>query len=137
MFVGRGRRLPRLGVRVPPQGQSCHQHYITNHAVELDGDKAHAETYYLFVGTDRDPGRTPAWSAAAYCRPPRTSAGRWAIAARVCLVEWQTEATSGLSAAALDFLAGVGTVARNRTDASYDRPLVVQRAAAQQGDVKE
>ena len=33
--------------------QSCHQHYITNHTVELDGDTAHAETYYLFVGAIR------------------------------------------------------------------------------------
>ncbi len=35
--------------------QTRYQHYLLNHTVELDGDEAHAETYYLFVGTDREP----------------------------------------------------------------------------------
>ena len=120
------------------EAQTCHQHYLMNHTVELDGDEAHAETYYLFVGTDRDPAAPLRVVGGRYVDRLDRRAGRWAIAARVCLVEWQTEATSGLSPAALDFLAGIGTVARDRTDASYDRPLVVQRAAARsQGDVKE
>jgi SnoaL-like domain len=120
------------------EGQTRHQHYLMNHTVELDGDEAHAETYYLFVGTDRDPAAPLRVVGGRYVDRLDRRAGRWAIAARVCLVEWQTEATSGLPPAALDFLAGIGTVARDRTDASYDRPLVVQRAAARsEGDVKE
>ena len=51
--------------------QVRHQHYVTNSSVELDGDAAHAETYY----------------------------------------------------------AAFGTVARNRSDTSYERPLVPRRAA--------
>lgn len=35
--------------------QTRYQHYLLNHTVELNGEEAHAETYYLFVGTDRDP----------------------------------------------------------------------------------
>lgn len=35
--------------------QTRYQHYLLNHTVALDGDEAHAETYYLFVGTDREP----------------------------------------------------------------------------------
>jgi len=30
--------------------QLHHQHYLTNITIELDGDTAHSETYYLFVG---------------------------------------------------------------------------------------
>jgi len=121
------------------EGQTRHQHYLTNHTVELDGDEAHCETYYVFVGTDRDPDAPLRVVGGRYVDRLERRAGKWAIAARVCLVEWQTEPASGLSPAAVDFLAGVGTVARDRTDASYDRPLVVQRAAAaqQQEDVKE
>jgi hypothetical protein len=32
-----------------------YQHYLLNHTAEVNGDEAHAETYYLFVGTDREP----------------------------------------------------------------------------------
>jgi SnoaL-like domain len=118
------------------EGQTRHQHYLMNHTVDLDGDEAHAETYYLFVGTDRDPSAPLRVVGGRYVDRLERRAGRWAIAARVCLVEWQTEASSGLSQPALEFLAAIGTVARDRTDASYDRPLVVGRAAAQQqGDV--
>src|SRR5262249_48533713 len=35
-------------------GQVRHQHYLTNHSIEIDGDDAHVETYYLFLGTERD-----------------------------------------------------------------------------------
>ena len=35
--------------------QTRYQHYLLNHTADIDGDEAHAETYYLFVGTDREP----------------------------------------------------------------------------------
>lgn len=55
--------------------------------------------------------------------------GRWAIAARVCLVEWMAHFASGLPPAAVEFVASIGTVARDRSDTSYERPLVPKRAA--------
>ena len=41
--------------------QLRHQHYITNHYAELHADEAHAETYFIFIGTESDP--------AAHLRP--------------------------------------------------------------------
>jgi hypothetical protein len=108
--------------------QTRHQHYVTNHRVELDGDEAHTETYYLFIGSERDADAPLRVVGGRYVDRFERRDGRWAIAARVCLVEWQTELTSGLSPAAVEFLAAVGTVARDTTDISYDRPLVVKRA---------
>jgi hypothetical protein len=35
--------------------QTRYQHYLLNHTADVNGDEAHAETSYLFVGTDRDP----------------------------------------------------------------------------------
>ena len=35
--------------------QTRYQHYLLNHTAEIHGDEAHSETYYLFVGTDREP----------------------------------------------------------------------------------
>jgi hypothetical protein len=110
-------------------GQTRHQHYVTNHSVELQGDVAHAETYYVFVGTDRDPAAPLLVTGGRYIDRFERRDDRWAIAARVCLVEWQTSLASGLPPAAFEFMAVAGTVARDRSDTSYDRPLVPKRAA--------
>jgi hypothetical protein len=109
-------------------GQIRHQHYVTNHTIELDGDRAHAETYYLFIGTDRHPEAPLFVTGGRYIDRFERRDGRWAIAARVCLVEWQTSLTSGLSPSAFEFMAAIGTVARDKSDSSYERPLFVKRA---------
>jgi hypothetical protein len=110
--------------------QARHQHYLMNHTVDLDGDTAHAETYYLFVGTDRNPEKPLTIFGGRYVDRLERRDGRWGIVARVNLVEWQTEASSLLTPEWIEFLAGIQTVARDRTDTSYDRPLVVKRAAS-------
>lgn len=109
--------------------QVRHQHYVTNHTVELDGDQAHSETYYVFIGTDRNPDAPLLAFGGRYIDRFERRAGRWAIAARVCLVEWQTDLKSGLGPAAVEFIASFGSVARDRTDTSYERPLVPKRTA--------
>jgi SnoaL-like domain len=109
--------------------QVRHQHYVTNHSVELNGDHAHAETYYVFIGTDRKPEAPLVVVGGRYIDRFERREGRWGIAARVCLVEWASELASGLTPAAVDFIAMIGTVARDRSDTSYQRPLVPKRAA--------
>jgi len=104
--------------------QVRHQHYVTNHTVELDGDVAHGETYYLFVGTWRDEAKPLTITGGRYLDRFEKRDGRWAIAARVCNVEWMTEAPSLLTGPAVDFVASRSTISRDRTDTSYDRPLV-------------
>lgn len=113
--------------------QTRHQHYLMNHRAELHGDAAHAETYYLFVGTDRDPEKPLTITGGRYIDRLERRSGRWGIVARVCLVEWSTESTSLLKGPALDFLAAIQTVARDRSDHSYRRPLVIERARSAAG----
>jgi len=96
-----------------------HQHYISNHSVELDGDVAHAETYYLFIGTERTEGAPLTMFGGRYVE---RRDGRWAIVVRRCLVEW---AMSPESLLPLEGAGLGGTVARDLTDASYERPLVI------------
>jgi hypothetical protein len=110
-------------------GQVRHQHYVTNHTVELSGDEAHAETYYVFIGTDRRADAPLAVAGGRYVDRLERRDGRWAIAARVCLVEWMTELASKFPPAAAEFVATYGTVARDLSDTSYERPLVPRRAA--------
>jgi hypothetical protein len=120
-----------IGYRGPVEGfvdwafeyhatQVRHQHYISNHTVEIDGDEAHAETYYMFVGTERTEGVPLTVFGGRYVDRLERREGRWAIVVRRCLVEWATSPTSRLPVEG----AGLGgTVARDGSDASYDRPL--------------
>lgn len=105
-----------------------HQHYLTNHTVELNGDEAHAETYFLFIGTEQDSGRPLTITGGRYADRLECRDGRWGIVARVCLVEWSSSAPSLLTPEVVAYLAGVQTVAQDRTDTSYTRPLTVTRA---------
>jgi hypothetical protein len=51
--------------------------------------------------------------------------GRWAIAARVCVVEWITESTSLITEDVLAVLSAEQTPTKDRSDPSYARPLLV------------
>jgi hypothetical protein len=53
--------------------QTRYQHYLLNHTAEINGDEAHAETYYLFVGTDRKPANHKTISGGRYVDRPRTA----------------------------------------------------------------
>ena len=107
--------------------QRRHQHYVSNHSVELDGDKAHAETYYTFVGTDRDEAKPIEIVGGRYLDRFDRRDGRWAIAARVCVEEWRVLVPSALSSR-LSAIVGRG-VTRDRDDVSYRRPLTVELEA--------
>jgi hypothetical protein len=108
-------------------GQVRHQHYLANPSIELDGDEAHVETYYTFVGTERDPAAPLTVFGGRYVDRFERRQGTWAIAVRLCLVEWATDPTSRLPEGATDLLAATGTLARDRTDSSYERPLRARR----------
>ncbi len=111
--------------------QTRYQHYLLNHSVELNGDEAHAETYYLFVGTDREPANYMTLSGGRYVDRLERRDGRWAIDDRVCVVERNAESTSLITDEVITMMAGSMKVARHdRTDPSYDRPLVASRAEA-------
>lgn len=104
--------------------QIRHQHYVSNHHVELDGDTAHAETYYTFVGTDLDEAKPVEIVGGRYLDRFERRDGRWAIAARVCVEEWRVLVPSALSSR-LAAIVGRG-VTRDREDVSYRCPLTVE-----------
>ncbi|MCV7411033.1 aromatic-ring-hydroxylating dioxygenase [Mycobacterium florentinum] len=110
--------------------QPRHQHYLLNHTAEVDGDEAHAETYYLFVGTDREPANHMTISGGRYLDRMERRDGRWAIVDRVCVAEWIADSTNLISDEVLALLTGIKGAAHDRSDPSYDRPLSATRAAA-------
>ena len=108
--------------------QTRHQHYLTNHTVDIDGDEAHAETYYLFVATDREPANHMTISGGRYVDRLERRDGRWAIVDRVCLVEFINESQSLLTEEALAAVPGTRTGRHDTTDPSYDRLLAASRS---------
>ncbi|MDQ7903881.1 nuclear transport factor 2 family protein [Phytohabitans sp. ZYX-F-186] len=97
-----------------------HHHYVMNHTCDLDGDVAHTETYYIFVGQNRA-GTPVTLHGGRYLDRFERRAGRWAIAYRVSLLEW----VGGVAEPDLPPVERRpgGVVARDRTDSSYARPL--------------
>lgn len=102
--------------------QSRHQHIITNQMIELDGDVAHGEAYYIFWGENREGPPTLAFGR--YIDRFERRDGRWAIAHRVCVNEY----AGSFNAVDIpeEYLAAMRSTGPNRCDRddiSYLRPL--------------
>jgi hypothetical protein len=107
-----------LAYFLPQQSQRvvC-QHYLTNIAIDLDGDEAHCESYYLVLRRLEDSYET-LLSGGRYADRLVRSEDGWRIVVRVVLSEWLVTADGSGSAA----LSQRST--RDRTDLVYRRPLL-------------
>jgi ketosteroid isomerase-like protein len=108
--------------------QDAHQHIVANHICELDGDVAHAETYWIFVGRNKQAPML-SMSGGRYIDRFEKRNGEWKIAVRKCVVDWGGGASDIFHAPeVLAAFAGVGITARDRSDVSYERPLSVDKS---------
>lgn len=104
------------------QGQSATMHNLLNHTCELDGDVAHTETYYQFVGRNRD---ETLWLAGGrYINRFERRDGVWRIAMHGNALEW----SSILNGVASPFsgiadVSANGEARRDGQDLSYRRPF--------------
>ena len=110
--------------------QTRYQHYLLNHTAEIDGDEAHSETYYLFVGTDREPANHITISGGRYVDRLERRDARWAIVDRVCIVEFNAESESHITEEVIAMMVGMPLSRQDPTDPSYARPLSAKRPAA-------
>lgn len=99
------------------------QHHITNHRCEIDGDVAHTESYYIFRCLNRE---QPFYnfSSGRYIDRFERRGGRWAIAARICLVEVRDEIWGPQG---IENNTGYVLATRDRNDPSFMRPLTIDR----------
>jgi hypothetical protein len=104
-------------------GQIATHHNLLNVTIEIDGDTAHTETYYLFVGRNRDESN---WIAGGrYIDRLEKRDGVWRIALRTNAIEWSGMVpTMGIPFADVPDIFGNGAPARGKQDPSYQRPLV-------------
>lgn len=108
--------------------QATHQHIITNHNCDLEGDVAHAETYWMMAGMDAK-DFTLAIGGGRYVDRMEKRDGQWRIAARKCVSEWGgVPQPSKVPPQFMAMLRESGVVARDRSDSSYERPLTVDPA---------
>jgi SnoaL-like domain len=128
LYCGVAKDFIDWACRFHDEHQTLHHHYVTNHSVELDGDTAHAETYWLFVGVNRGEQAPTMMSGGRYIDRFERRNGRWAIAARACIIEWQGELTPANAPAEFKAAAvAAGVPAWNKSDISYQRPFNVKR----------
>jgi hypothetical protein len=99
-------------------------HMICNHVCELDGDTAHTETYFAVATNNVD---LPPFGLAGgrYVDRFERRDGRWAIAARVCIGEWDSTPGHEMAEALLAKFREVTSISRDRVDVSYQRPLTI------------
>lgn len=109
------------------QGQSATQHCLSNHTCEIEGDTAHCETYYQFVGRNRDDTN---WVAGGrYIDRLERRNGEWKIAFRSNAIEWSgTLPTLPIPFSDVADLHSNGLSSRTKDDPSYRRPFLNQRA---------
>ena len=101
-------------------------HGVSNFTCEIDGDEAHCETYYTFIGANIEPPHL--LSMGRYIDHLQRRNGVWKYANRVTVIEKNfslTEYPSDAIICAGDTKLGpLLPAARDRTDLSYQRPVV-------------
>ncbi|TDV49895.1 nuclear transport factor 2 family protein [Actinophytocola oryzae] len=129
-FVGGATALYDWAAAVHERDQRSTQHNLVNHSCEITGSTAHTETYYLFVGRNRDETN---WVAGGrYLDRFQRRDGTWRIAFRTTVIEWSGMLpTTAVPFADVPDIHGNGIPARDLGDPSYRRPLVNLRVPNQ------
>lgn len=110
-----------LGWWVPTQVQrEVAQHYVTNGSIDIDGDMAHVESYFLALMKTKGQDAT-FLTGGRYTDRMEKRGGEWKIALRLVHIEWTVEC----NAVQLTGFSALGVGTRDRTDPSYVRPLEI------------
>jgi hypothetical protein len=125
-FVGGPVALYDWSMALHEAGQVATHHNLLNLTCEIDGDTAHTETYYLFVGRNRDESN---WIAGGrYIDRLERRGAAWKIALRTNAIEWSgIVPTMPIPFADVPDIHVNGAPSRSRDDPSYQRPLANRR----------
>jgi hypothetical protein len=125
-FVGGPVALYEWASELHQQGQISTHHNLLNHTCDIDGDVAHSELYYLFVGRNRDQSN---WIAGGrYIDRLERRGGAWKIALRTNAIEWSGMVPSlPIPFSDVPGIELNGVPSRSKGDPSYSRPLTNTR----------
>jgi len=91
-------------------------HYVSNVTIELDGDRAFVETYFMAVNVKADHSLLSV--GGRYIGRFERRAGEWKIADRLVVIDWDTFGPPDPAAPRAPFVPG----RRDRNDPVYTRP---------------
>ncbi len=99
---------------------------LLNNTLDIDGDTAHSETYYLFVARNHDES---VWQAGGrYVDRLERRNGEWRIAMRHNAIEWSViPPAMPIPFGDVPGINDNGISARSKDDVSYIRPLANHR----------
>jgi len=131
-FVGSAADCYDWAVPMHEAGQIATHHGLLNVTIDLDGDVAHSECYYLFVARNRDES---VWLAGGrYIDRFERRGGAWRIALRTNAIEWACAPPAmPIPFADVPDIHANGAPSRSKADPSYRRPLTNLRAPANPG----
>ena len=135
-LVGAPPEVYDKGAELHQHGQSSTLHYLMNHVCDLGNDEAHCETYFLYMGRNRDDTN---WAAGGrYIDRLERRNDEWKIAFRYTIIEWSGDIPpSGVPLFEnIADLHANGVPCRDAGDPSYRRPLTNRRALTSPADVK-
>jgi hypothetical protein len=111
-------------------GSSAHQHHITTHNCEIDGDIAHAESYVLVALLNHD-GATARLISGRYIDRLERREGEWRILVRKSTVEVLLMADASILQSDVFKSLGYPKGSRDRSDVSYIRPLLTESSSGE------
>lgn len=125
-FVGGPGDLYDWSEALQKQAYTATLHMLLNQTFDFDGNTAHVETYYLFVGCM---GENNLLAGGRYIDRFEKREGVWGMVMRNNFVEWTSMVPAmGSPLGEIADLARNGLPSRDRNDPSYQRPLVNRRA---------
>lgn len=128
-FVGSPADCWDWAVPMHESGQILTHHALLQTTIDLAGDTAHTETYYQFIGRNKDES---VWVAGGrYIDRLEKRGDEWRIALRTNVIEWGfVPPPMPIPFADVPDIAANGVSSRSPADPSYQRPLINQRAPA-------
>lgn len=126
-FVGSAADCWDWAVPMHEGGQILTHHALLQTTIDLDGDTAHTETYYQFVGRNR--GELLWIAGGRYIDRLERRGDVWRIALRTNVIEWGSmPPPMAVPFSDVPGIALNGVSSRDKDDPSYQRPLVNRRA---------
>ena len=126
MFVGAADAFIDWAFDLHGGAQVNTHHILTNHSCEIVGDDAYAETYYTYLGQNKEPPHL--MSMGRYIDHLQRRDGVWRIFRRVCVIESGFDLTEtnmqNIQEASLSRTDPLPPATRDRGDVSYLRPPV-------------
>lgn len=127
-FVGGPEALYEWSKALQETTYSATSHKLLNHSFDFDGDNAHVETYYIFVGCIGE--ETNLIAGGRYIDRFEKRVGKWGLVMRNNFVEWTSAVPAmGNPLGEIADLHLNGLPARDTSDPSYQRPLPNRRDA--------